>query len=129
MKKQKRLIIRPWGRRRRGGWIINPESLIKVLKDGDAVQMGEITVGTRNLVKIIRGMELPENELLLLKCNGNLEISNIGLRYIPNPKGPNPRKGQYYTLKPKLRNTITLHNKAWLKGDIGKLLVLRPKKF
>lgn len=127
--KQKRLIGRPWGRRRRGGWLIKPDSLIAVLKQGDAVKVGEVTIGTKNLVKILRGMELPENQLLLVKCNGNLEIENIGIRFVPNPEGPNPRKIQYYTLIPRLHNRITLHDKAWLKGDIGTLIVLKPKKF
>lgn len=128
--KQKKIIGRPWGRRRRGGWLIKPDSLIKVLKEGEAVKVGEVTVGTKNLIKIVRGFALPEDQVLLVKCNGSLDIQNIGLRYVPNPAGPNPRKGEYYALKPRLQHKVTLHDGAWINGKaIGKLIVLKPKRF
>ena len=81
--------------------------------------------------KIIAAFELPENQLLLVSSNGNLEISNIGLRYVPDPKGDYPRKAQHYTLRKGLRHYITLHDRAWLpENGVPKMtVVLKPKKF
>ena len=130
--KKTRVVAHPWAHRKRGvGFIFKPDSLIKALRLGDAVQLGDITIGTRNLIKLIRGFELPENQLLLVSSNGNLEISNIGLRYVPDPKGDYPRKAQHYTLRKGLRHYITLHDRAWLpENGVPKMtVVLKPKKF
>lgn len=129
--KKTRIIVRPWARRRRGGWIFNPDSLLDALKQGDAVQIGEVKVGTKNLRAIIRGYELPDNQVLLVKNNGNLEIENIQLRYVKDPKGPYPRKGVYRTNTPRLRHIISLNNGAWLKKGVEPTMtvVLRPKKY
>lgn len=130
--KKTRTIARPWARRKRGGgFLFKPSSLLEALRQGDAVQLGDITVGTRELIKIIRGFELPVNQLLLVSSNGNLEISNVGLRYVPDPKGDYPRKAQHYTLRKGLRHHITLHDGAWLpENGVPKMtVVLRPKRF
>lgn len=126
--KRVRITGRPWACRRRGGWVIKPESFIEAVKAGDAVRIGEITVGTKNLVKIIRGMALPDNQYLLIKANGSLEIETIGIRFVRSDKG-NYREGQYHTLTPRLRNYIKLHDNAWVPGSIQTLVVLKPKKF
>jgi len=121
--KQKRIIGRPWGRRYKGGWVIQPEDLLNCLKQGDAVEIGEIQLGTKNLINLVRLMEFPDQELLI-NSNGKLEVQNIA-RYIAEKDGQKQTKFRL----PRNRHYFNLCNGAWLPKTIKALVVIKPKKF
>ena len=121
----KKTVQRPLGRKHKGGWIIQPDHLITALKHGDAVQMGEVSVGTKNLINLIRLMEFPDEELLI-KVNGKLEVENIARTYRYNPALKH-RQCQFRS--PRNRQFFSLCNKAWLPDNVKQLVILKPKKF
>ena len=121
--KQKRIIGRPWGRRHRGGWIIQPESLLQCLREGDAVEFGKIQVGTKNLFQLVRLMDFPDQELLI-NTNGKLEVQNIA-RYTVEKNGQ--RRTEFRL--PRNRHYFNLCGGAWLPKNITTLVVIKPKKF
>ena len=120
----KRTLQRPWGRKHRGSWIIQPDDLLKSLKAGDAVEIGKVQVGTRNLIDLVRLLKFPDQELLI-SANGKLEVQNIA-RYMqvkdghPRTAFRLPRRGRHY---------FSLYNGAWLPEVIKTMVVLKPKKF
>ena len=120
----KRVIRRPWGRKRNGGWIIQPTELLQALKDGEAVEIGTITVGAKELRHLLTGLQFPDQELLM-SSNGNLEVTNIE-RYIAM------KNGVYRTefRKARLQHSFRVCNKAWLKDrKVATTVVIRPKKY
>lgn len=121
----KRTVQRPWGRKQRGGWIIQPGSLLDALKKGDAVKIGEVTVGTKNLISLVRLMEFPDEELLI-RTNGKLEVENIARTFRMNPAVGHR---QCHFRAPRNRHFFSLCNNAWLPAIIKTLVVLKPKKF
>jgi len=121
--KQRRIIGRPWGRRHKGGWIIQPESLVKCLKEGNVVEFGKLQVGTKNLIELVRLMNFPDQELLI-NVNGKLEIQNIA-RHVAV-------KGDHFRTTfrlPKNRHYFSLCDKAWLPNVVTATVVIKPKKF
>lgn len=125
MKKDKRIVRRPWGRRLRGGWIIQPEDILQALKDGEIAEMGKLQVGAQQLRKLITLMKFPEQELLI-KTNGCLEVHNIQ-RFITR------RNGHLWTSfrKPRLQHSFRVSDKAWLPETTKPktTVIIRPRKF
>ena len=118
----KRIVERPWGRRRKGGWIIQRSELLEALKKGEVFELDKVRVGASQLSRLI-GL-LPYDDCLI-RANGNLEIQTIQ-RVIRNNNGT--RKTGFR--KPKqYHQAISIVNGAWLRGDFTKILVLRPRKF
>ena len=70
----KRIVQRPWGRRHRKGWVILKEELLKALKDGDAIQVGEVTVGAKQLRQLVNLIPCYD---ALIRSNGCLEVETI----------------------------------------------------
>ena len=123
MNKVKRIVQRPWGRKYKGAWVIQPKELLTALRQGDTAQLGVITVGTKNLIEIIRNMDFPNQELLI-KSNGKLEFENIGRHFAETPSG---RKCVFRL--PRLRQYFSVCNKAWLPKETKRLVILKPRKF
>ncbi|MDD5510662.1 MAG: hypothetical protein PHI12_07630 [Dehalococcoidales bacterium] len=119
----KRTIQRPWGKKKDGGWVFLNESLIKALKMGDAVEFGDITVGSKQLRQLIELMPQPDT---LIRSNGHLEVEAI-LRI--NRKGPDGEIKGYFQ-KPK-HNTasMVIKNKAWIPKETKVTVVLKPKRY
>jgi len=122
----KKTIQRPHGRKHKGGWVIQPESLLKALRMGEAVELGKITVGTKTLMAIIRDMEFPDQELLI-HANGKLEFQNIGRTFVKTPAGPTPVKCVFRL--PRLRQYFSICDGAWMPKVTKTLVVLKPKKY
>ena len=120
----KRIVERPWGTRRNGGWVIRTAELIKSLKKGDAVQFDKITVGTKPLVELLR---LLPGEYCQISANGRLEVQTVQL--ISRKRKDGTRKGGY--IKPKhYYNWFGLQDGAWLKPYMRlNPVVLKPRKF
>lgn len=116
----KRIIKHPVAFRRVGGQVYWTKELLEALKAGDAVQIGEIVVGTKELMAIIRNMAWRD---VFVRSNGKLDIETVQLVY----KGEGEkRKGSYQ----KPRNNycrISLLNRAWVPPAVSNLVVLRPK--
>ena len=68
----KNKIERPWGHRRKGGYVIRTSQLVDSLKKGNAAQFEKITVGTKPLVQLLR---LLPGEYCQISANGRLEIA------------------------------------------------------
>lgn len=119
MQKVKRIVRRPWGRRLKGGWVIQPDELLKALKDGQVAEFGNLHVGARQLSKLIVLMRFPNQELFIT-TNGRLEVENIA-RVLIN-KHTEFRK-------PRLRHSFRVDDKAWLPRGATKVVVLKPRKF
>ena len=120
----KRTVQRPWGRKHRGGWILQPQELIKALKQGQVVEIGKLQVGTKNLIDLIRLLQFPDQELLI-SANGNLEVQNI-------QRFSRQRNGQVRTefrLPRKNRHYFKLYPGAWVPEIVNTIVVLKPKKF
>ena len=126
MQKVKRIVRRPWGRRLKGGWVIQPDELLKALKDGEVAEFGKLRVGSRQLARLIALMRFPDQELLI-RNNGLLEVENIG-RILKESK-----EGHYQTKfrKPRLSHSFRVDNNAWI-GKSAKpvvTVIIRPRKF
>ena len=120
----KRVVRRPWGRKQKGGWIIQPSELLQALKDGDTAEFGKIQVGAKQLRQLLDCMSYPDEEFLVTN-NGHLEVSNIKRILVT-------RNGQRRTAfrKPKLHHSFRVSNNAWLTGKkVTTTLVIRPRKF
>ncbi|GAH63990.1 unnamed protein product, partial [marine sediment metagenome] len=72
----KRKVERPWGRKRNGGYIIGTSQLVDALKKGDAVEFEKVTVGTRQLIQLLK---LLPGEYCQVSANGRLEIETVQL--------------------------------------------------
>jgi hypothetical protein len=125
LKKDKRIVRRPWGRRKNGGWVIQAADLVKILREGDIAEINEIQVGSKPLRQLIITMCFPDEELLVTS-NGHLEVQNIK-RFIVNTNGQ--RKTHFR--KPKRQHSFRLMNGAWLsKTATPKVtVVIKPRKF
>ena len=119
MQKVKRIVRRPWGRRLKGGWVIQPDELLKALKDGEVAEFDELRVGVKQLGKMIVLMRFPDQELLI-RSNGLLEVENIA-RVLIN--------GRTEFRKPRLRHSFRVDDKAWLPEGATRVVVLKPRKF
>ena len=119
----KRIVRRPWGRRRNGGWIIQPEELLQALKDGEIAEFGKLHVGAKQLSKLIALMRFPNQELLIT-ANGQLEVKNIE-RYIARK----PTSVCTNFKKARLEHSFRLGDKAWLPVKATTTVVIKPRKF
>ena len=119
MQKVKRIVERPWGRRKHGGWIIQPDKLLTALKGGEVAEIGNLHVGAKQLSRLIALMRFPDQELLIT-TNGRLEVENIA-RVLIN-KHTEFRK-------PRLSHSFRVDDKAWLPEGATKVVVLKPRKF
>lgn len=124
--KDKRILRRPWGRQLKGGWVIQPDELLKALKDGDVAEFGKLRVGSKQLAELVRLMRFPDQELLI-RSNGLLEVENIA-RILKESK-----EGHYRThfRKPRLSHSFRVDNNAWI-GKSAKpvvTVIIRPRKF
>ena len=124
MQKVKRIVERPWGRRRKGGWIIQRSQLIEALKKGEAVELDKVIVGAKQLQKLIN--LLPTQDCLI-RSNGRLEIETvIGVPYKSRDGHyrwgfRQPNKGY--------RQFMAIVNGAWLPKVATRVVVLKPRKF
>lgn len=120
--RMKRNVQRPWGRKRNGGWIILQEDLVKALKDGDAIQVGEVTVGAKQLRQVI---SLVPCEDVLIRSNGSLEIETIERVIVRKPDNVKTsfRKPAHNW------NYFRLFNNAWVPKVVKTLVVLKPRKY
>ena len=118
----KRIIERPFGRRRKGGWVLQCQQLIEALKKGEVFELDNLRVGAKQLSRLI-GL-LPYDDCLI-RANGNLEIQTIQ-RVIRSNNGTRKtgfRKPKHY------HQELSIVNGAWLRKHFTKILVLRPRKF
>ena len=117
--KVKRIVRRPWGRKKNGGWIIQPRELLDALKDGHVAEFGDIHVGTKQLAKLVQLMEFPDQELLV-KLNGDLEISNISRVMV---------KKRTSFRKPRLSHSFRVDDNAWIPKQPFITVVIKPRKY
>ena len=118
----KRIVQRPWGRRHRQGWIILKDELAKALKDGDAIQVGEVTVGARQLRQLVNLVPCRD---VLIRSNGKLEVETIQRVIVRKPTSVKTsfRKPAHNW------NYFSIFDKAWVPTVIKTLVVLQPKKY
>ncbi len=118
----KRIVERPFGRWRKGGWVLQRQQLIKALKKGEVFELDKVRVGASQLRRLI-GL-LPYDDCLI-RANGRLEIETIQ-RVIRSNNGTRKtgfRKPKHY------HQELSIVNGAWLRSNFTKILVLRPRKF
>lgn len=125
MKRDKRIVRRPWGRRKNGGWIIQPKEFLQALKDGEIAEIGKLHVGAKQLGRLIALMLFPDQELLITS-NGRLEVQTIK-RVIGQRDG----KRRTNFRKPKLEHSFRVSDKAWLPktSKPQTTVVIKPRKF
>lgn len=119
----KRIIRRPWGRKKDGGWVIQPNELLTALKDGDIAEIGKLQVGAKQLSRLIQLMQFPDQELLV-SANGQLEVQNIK-RVIVQKNGHRTTTFR----KPRLRHSFRINPESWLPTKVKVTLVIKPRKF
>lgn len=120
--KQKRIVERPWGRRRNGGWVIERKDLINALKKAEAVQLDKVMVGTRNLIELVK---LVPHDDIQISANGYLELETV-------QRCARTRNGvRKFGFKHPLHYNqyFKLHNGAWVKRVPMSIVVLKPRKF
>lgn len=120
----KRIVERPWGTKRNGGWVIRTDNLIEALKKGDAVQLDKITVGTKNLIQLLR---LLPGEYCRISANGRLEVETV--QFISRKGKDGNRKAGY--IRPKhYWHWFEIFDGAWLKPYMRvNPVILKPRKF
>ncbi len=125
MVKDKRILRRPWGRRLKGGWVIQPTEVLAALKDGDIAEIGKLHVGAKQLSDLIRLMRFPDEEFLITS-NGHLEVQTMK-RVLVLKDGHNTTKFR----KPRLHHSFRVGDKAWLPTVKRPLttLVIKPRKY
>lgn len=122
MQKVKRIVERPWGRRLKGGWVIQCSQLIEALKKGEAVELDKVVVGAKQLQNLLR---LLSYEDCLIRANGKLEVETVK-RVIRSRNGTRktgfqkPRSGYQF---------MSIINGAWLPKGVTRVVVLKPRKF
>ena len=123
--KDKRIVRRPWGRRLKDGWVIQPDSLLEALKGGEVAEFGKLHVGAKQLAKLIALMRFPDQELLI-RSNGLLEVENIS-RIIKESKGQ--RRTAFR--KPRLSHSFRVDDNAWIGKSARPVVtvIIRPRKF
>lgn len=118
----KRTVQRPWGRRRRGGWVISKTELLEVLKKGQAIELNKVTVGTEKLRKLVN---LLPYEDVLVRADGRLEVETI--------TGRSRRVGDTFVWsyrKPKhYHQFFGIFNGGWVPRIVNTVVVLKPRKF
>ncbi|GAH01802.1 unnamed protein product, partial [marine sediment metagenome] len=119
------IICRPWGRRKNGGWIIQPDELLQALKGGEIAEVGNLHVGAKQLHKLITLMRFPDEEILITS-NGQLEVETIK-RVIAQRDG----KRRTNFRKPRLEHSFRVSNNAWLPktSKPQTTVVIKPRKF
>ena len=126
MLKDKRILRRPWGRKLKGGWVIQPEELLTALKGGEVAEFGKLHVGSRQLSELVKLMCFPDQELLI-RSNGLLEVENIARILKESKEGH--RRTEFR--KPKMSHSFRVDNNAWI-GKTAKpvtTVIIRPRKF
>ena len=119
----KRTVQRPWGMRKKGGWIIRNDALLKALKVGEVVDFGGVTVGTKQLCQLLQLMPYPDS---LIKANGRLEVETVQLFFRRGKDGQ--KRGSYR--KPRRNYSwFSLLKGAWVPTRINTVVVLRPKRY
>ena len=120
-----RIVRRPWGRRKNGGWIIQPTELLEALKGGEIAEFGKLQVGAKQLSRLITLMQFP-NEEFLVTSKGQLEVETI--KRIMGKKNGHP-----YTnfRKPRLQHSFRVSDRAWVPNSSKPktILVIKPRKF
>ncbi len=124
MNKEKRIVLRPYGRRQNGGWVIQTESLLKALKEGDVAEFGKLRVGANRLRELIRLMTFPDYEVLV-KVDGHIECQNM--ERVFNRQTNGIRRCSFR--KPRLAHSFRVTNGAWLPAQPKLILVIKPKKY
>jgi len=124
--KDKRIVRRPWGRRLKGGWVIQPDSLLEALKAGEVAEFGKLHVGAKQLAKLIALMRFPDQELLV-RSNGLLEVENISRIILESKEGY--RRTEFR--KPRLSHSFRVDNNAWIGKSARPVVtvIIRPRKF
>jgi len=117
-------VQRPYGRRKNGGWVIQTESLLKALKEGDVAQFGTLRVGAKTLRELIRLITFPDYEVLV-KVDGHIECQNMVRRLKRQPNGLNRTEFR----KPRLAHSFRVCDKAWLPTKPRCIIVIKPKKY
>lgn len=115
---------RPYGRRKSGGWVIQTESLLKALKEGDVAEFGNLRVGAHRLRELIRLMTFLDYEVLVT-ANGYLECQNMERLFKRLPNGL--RRCGFR--KPRLAHSFRVCDKAWLPTKPKCIIVIKPKKY
>ncbi len=125
MKKDKRVIQRPWACRRKGGWIIQPDDFLLALKEGEIVEIGKLHVGAKQLSQLIKLMQFPDEEFLV-SSNGSLEVETMK-RVIVTKGG----KRRTAFRKPRLEHSIRVSNGAWMPKSKRPMttVVIKPRIF
>jgi hypothetical protein len=119
----KRIIVRLWGHRQRGGFVYRNCDLANALKKGEAVEVGKIIVGSKQLRELVRLMPY---EHCLVRSNGSLEIESLKSVWRGKPPAvkchfEKPRRGLYTMFK--------IFNGAWKPKDMTvDLVVIKPEK-
>ena len=121
--KEKRIVRRPWGRRKNGGWIIQPDELLKALKDGEIAEFGKLHVGAKQLSKLIVLIRFPDQELFI-SSNGRLEVRNVE-RYIARK----PTSVRTEFRKARLEHSFRVDDGAWVSKKATTTVVIKPRKF
>lgn len=124
MQREKRIVQRPHGRRKSGGWIFQTESLLQALKEGDVAEFGKLRVGARTLRELIRLMTFPDYEVLVT-TNGHLECQNMVRVLKRQPNGLNRTEFR----KPRRTHSFRVSDKAWLPNQPKRIIVIKPKKY
>lgn len=120
----KRIVERPWGTRRNGGWVIRTATLIEVLKKGDAVQLDKVTVGTKNLIQLLR---LLPGEYCQVSANGKLEVETVQIQY---RRGKDVQRKAGYGKPKHYWHWFEIFDGAWLKPHMRvNPVILKPRKF
>ena len=125
MIKDKRIVRRPWGRRLKGGWVIQPDELLTALKDGQIAEFGKLHVGARQLAELVKLMRFPDQELLITS-NGRLEVQTI--KRVILQKDGQRRTG---FRKSKLEHSFRVGDNAWIANSAKPVVtvIIRPRKF
>jgi hypothetical protein len=119
----KRIVERPWGHPRKRGWVIQTKSLIKSLKRGEAVQLDKITVGTKNLIELLR---LLPGDYCQISANGRLEVETVQLVW----RSRNGTRKAGYAKPKHYWNQFFLIDGAWLRPHMRlNPVILKPRKF
>ena len=120
--KDKRIVERPWGKRRKGGWVLQRQELLEALKKGEVFELDNVRVGAKQLSRLI-GL-LPYDDCVI-RANANLEVETIQ-RVIRSNNGTRKtgfRKPKHY------HQELSIVNGAWLRRNFTTIVVLRPRKF
>ena len=119
----KRIVERPWGTRRKGGWVISTKSLIESLKKGASVQLDKVTVGTKPLIELLR---LFPGEYCWISANGRIEVETIRMVF----RNVNGKRKPSFVRPKRYYNWFGLDHGAWLKPHMRlNPVILKPKKF